>query len=104
MRIYRRQLKPEGILAFHISNSHLDLQPVIRAVADRHGLRAVLAPPVMVDPREGKLAAMWMMLSANREFLRQPDIAALMLSSDFVSSRPPLLWTDDYSSLLPILH
>jgi hypothetical protein len=104
MEIYRRHLKPDGVIAFHISNSHLDLQPVIRALADQHGLTAVLVPPVRVDPREGKLVSVWMLLAANPEFLRQPEIAALMRSSDFVSSRPPLLWTDDYSSILPILH
>jgi hypothetical protein len=45
-----------------------------------------------------------MLLSANREFLNQPEVAALIRSSDFVSSRRPILWTDDYSSILPILH
>jgi hypothetical protein len=92
------------VLAFHISNSHLDLQPVLRALADKHGLTAVLAPPRRVDPREGKLLSMWMLLSANREFLNHPEIAALLRSTDFVSPRQPLLWTDDYSSILPILH
>jgi SAM-dependent methyltransferase len=104
MGSYRRLLKPEGVLAFHISNSHLDLQPVLRALADKHGLTAVLAPPRRVDPREGKLLSMWMLLSANREFLNHPEIAALLRSTDFVSPRQPLLWTDDYSSILPILH
>jgi len=104
MQIYCRHLRPGGVIVFNISNSHVDLQPVIRALADQHGLTAVLVPPAMVDPREGKLASMWMLLTANPEFLRHPEVAALMRSTAFVSSRPPLLWTDDYSSILPILH
>jgi hypothetical protein len=104
MQTYRRHLKPEGVIVFNISNSHVDLQPVIRALADKHGLTAVLAPPRRVDPREGKLVSAWMLLSANREFLNHPEVAALLRSSAFVSSRQPLLWTDDYSSILPILH
>ena len=104
MQTYLRHLEPDGVIAFNISNNHVDLQPVIRALAEKHGLTAVLAPPRFVDPREGKLASMWMLLTANREFLNQPEVAALMRSSDFVSSRRPILWTDDYSSILPILH
>ena len=104
MQTYLRHLEPDGVIAFNISNNHVDLQPVIRALAEKHGLTAVLAPPRFVDPREGKLASMWMLLSANRDFLNQPEVAALMRSSDFVSSRRPILWTDDYSSILPILH
>ena len=104
VQIYRRHIKPGGVIAFNISNSHVDLQPVIRALAQKHGLTAVLAPPVMVDPREGKLVSMWMLLSASPEFLNRPEIAALMRPSDFTSARQPILWTDDYSSILPILH
>jgi hypothetical protein len=104
LRTYLRHLKPDGVIMFNISNNHVDLQPVLRALADKHGLTAVLAPPRRVDPREGKLASMWMMLTANPEFLKQPEVADLMRSSEFISSRRPLLWTDDYSSILPILH
>ncbi len=104
MQIYLRHLNPDGVIVFNISNSHVDLQPVIRALAEKHGMTTVLVPPVLVDPREGKLVSMWMLVTANREFLNRPEVAALMRSSAFVSSRRPILWTDDYSSILPILH
>ncbi len=104
MQTYLRHLKPGGVIVFNISNSHVDLQPVLRALADRHGLTAVLAPPRYVDPCDGNLASAWMILTANREFLDQPEVAALRRSTFFVSSRRPILWTDDYSSILPILH
>jgi hypothetical protein len=104
MQAYLRHLEPGGVLAFNISNNHVDLQPVLRALAEKYGLTAVLAPPRYVDPREGKLASMWMLLTTNPAFLNQPEVAALMRSPDFVSSRRPILWTDDYSSILPILH
>ena len=104
MQIYRRHVKPDGLIMFNISNSHVDLQPVIRALADKYDLTAVLAPPLMVDPREGKLPSMWMVLTSNQEFLRNPEIEALRRSTAFLSPRKPLLWTDDYSSILPVLH
>ncbi len=39
--IYRQQLAPDGILAIHISNRYLDLEPVIRGLADYLGFAAV---------------------------------------------------------------
>lgn len=102
MRSYGRHLKPDGVLAFHISNSHLDLEPVVRALADKHGLTAVVVPPQFQDPAMGKLASIWMLLSAQRDFFTRPAIAKLLQLPS--SPRQPILWTDDYSSILPILH
>jgi hypothetical protein len=104
MNIYLRHLKPGGVMAFHISNSHLDLEPVVRALANRHELRAVLVPPKRLDPRTGKLASVWMLLSANPQFFLSPEVAELVRVSAQVEPRKPILWTDDYSSILPILH
>jgi hypothetical protein len=103
MRIYLRHLKREGVMAFHISNSHLDLEPVVRALADRHGLTAIAVPPKLLDPREAKLASMWMLVSSNPEFLGRPAIAELVSAAAGAEHRT-LLWTDQHSSILPILR
>jgi hypothetical protein len=102
MRTYQRHLKPEGVMAFHISNSHLDLEPVVRALADKSGLTTVLVPPKLLDPRQGKLASIWMLLSANKHFFDRPAVAELLRAAG--AEKNPLLWTDDRSSILPILH
>jgi hypothetical protein len=66
-------------------------------------MTAALAPPRLVDPREGKLPSVWMVLSRRREFFERPNLLTrLSLSGN--SPRAPLLWTDDYSSILPILR
>jgi hypothetical protein len=102
MALYLRHIKPDGVIAIHISNSHLELEPVVRALADKHGLIAGVVPPNLVDPKEGKLASMWMILSTNRDFFNRPGMAGVLTSP--TSSREPLLWTDNYTSILPILH
>ena len=40
-RVYMGALAPEGVLAVHISNRHIDLEPVIAALAARTGLAAL---------------------------------------------------------------
>lgn len=101
MKTYRRHLKPSGVIAFHISNGHLNLEPVVRALAEQHGFRSLLVPPQTTDPRSGKLASMWMLLSESDAFFRRPEIASM---PKYNTGRAPILWTDDYSSILPILH
>jgi hypothetical protein len=102
MRIYVRHLKPDGVLAFHISNSHLDLEPVVRALAEKYDFTAALVPAKFMDAGQGKLPSIWMLLCAKADFFNQPGIATL--STRLPEGRRPILWTDDYSSILPILH
>ena len=38
MSLYRSKLAPDGVLAFHVSNRHLQLGPVLGRLAAHHGL------------------------------------------------------------------
>jgi hypothetical protein len=49
-----------------------------------------------------EFVAYWVLLTYDGGFFSQPDVAAAGRAPVF---RPGLrLWTDDYSSLLPLLH
>jgi len=99
LRLYQRHLRPGGILAFHISNSFLDLAPVVKAEAEHAGLPAVLVSTS--DDDYGGYAADWVLVTRNQEFLSLP---AVKDAAEEIKLKPGLrLWTDDYSSLLPIL-
>jgi hypothetical protein len=89
---------------FNISNMHLDLQPVVRALGAKHGMTTFLAPPRPVDPHQGKLPSLWMVLSRNPDFLKRPNIELLLRQPFNAANSKRLLWTDDYSSILPILR
>jgi hypothetical protein len=101
LALYRRNLAPGGIIAFHISNQHVDLEPAIALLAQSAGMRAVRIAS-LADPDRGEFSANWMLLSDNAAFFSQPEVANNALPPVF---RPGLrLWTDDYSSLLPLLR
>jgi hypothetical protein len=98
--LYRRHLTPEGILAFHISSQYLDMEPVLAREAQQAGIHAVTVHS-KGDEAKGIFVADWVLLTSNEQFLAMPEVAAVAhptLSRSNVS-----LWTDDYSSLLPIL-
>jgi spermidine synthase len=101
IKLYERHLAPGGIIAFHISNTYLNLAPVVQAQADHAGLHAVLVTTEDNDDT-GAFSSDWVLVTANEKFLALPEIAD---SSAKIDLKPGLgLWTDDYSSLLPILN
>jgi spermidine synthase len=42
LQLYRRKLAPDGIVAFHISNRYLDLEPVLANLAKHEGMVALI--------------------------------------------------------------
>jgi hypothetical protein len=101
MRVYQRQLAPGGILAFHVSNQYLDLAPEIALLAASTGMTARLVDTPARD-EVGEYLAQWVLVTDHAAFLAQPAILAL---AEAIPPRPGLrAWTDDDSSLLPILR
>ncbi len=95
--IYLRQLDPNGVLAIHISNRYLDLEPVVRGLADYLKLK-VLRIDSDSDADRDIYGASWMLLTNNEKLL-----AALAPLAAKDTSVPSLLWTDDFSNLFQIL-
>jgi spermidine synthase len=100
VQLYRRHLRPGGVLAFHVSNSYLDLGPVVAQEAEHAGLSAVMVSSPD-DEYTGGYAADWVLITANRDFLSIPKVSE---AANKIAPKPGLrLWTDDYSSLWPIV-
>src|SRR5262249_31332881 len=60
--LYFRHLKPDGILAMHISNRHLHLEPVVAAAAKKLGKDAVVIESPSDWPNQVFLAR-WVLLA-----------------------------------------
>jgi spermidine synthase len=99
--LYKRHLVPGGILAIHVSNQYLDLAPEIALLADSAAMQARLVDRPSNDAR-GAYRSTWVLLTDSPTFFAIPEVAD---SIEPVPSIPGLRpWTDDYSSLLPILQ
>jgi SAM-dependent methyltransferase len=99
MQIYRRHLAPGGILAVHISNRYLDLQPVLQGETKALGLVAR-----MIDNDEDEsqdvFSATWVLITEPAPGFTPEEIQR---SSEIASAKTIRLWTDDYSNLFQIL-
>jgi hypothetical protein len=100
MEVYRRQLAPGGVVAFHVSNSYLELAPEIGRVADSLGMQAREVESGAV-PAEGEYRASWVLVGGE-DFFAKPGV---MAASTAIQGEAGLrVWTDDYSSLLAVMR
>jgi SAM-dependent methyltransferase len=94
---YLRHLKPEGVIAFHVSNRFLDLKPVLLEIATRHHLEYAY---VHESGESGGTTSDWVLITRNKPFILQPDIVE---STEPVAPQPGLrLWTDDFNNLFDV--
>ncbi|MGB9147750.1 MAG: fused MFS/spermidine synthase [Acidobacteriaceae bacterium] len=104
LALYLRKLAPGGLLAFHISNLHLRLEPPLAALAHDAGLTSMIDNDTRLtraQEADGKLASRWMVMARNPADLGE-------LASDPRWQPAPLdpkmpVWTDDYSSLVRVI-
>src|SRR5262249_23981069 len=108
LRLYRSKLAEGGLIAFHISNSYIDLVPVLGALARDAGLKCRVRRDLDVSPDEvrlGKSPSIWAVMAA-----RDADLGGLLEDSRWTSpqGRPDeTAWSDDFSNLiehLAVLH
>jgi hypothetical protein len=98
--IYLAHLAPDGIIAAHITNLHLDLQPVFWQLAQHYGLS--MARISYSGDSNGGYASDWILLARDPALLEVPAIRERMADLDGYSTNVKL-WTDDYSNLFQIL-
>ena len=95
-----RTVKPDGLIAFHISNRYYDLAPAVAAAAVRNGLTILErwhAVGAVHEP--GETPSHW--LAASRDPARIAELRAKGWTDVAAAERP---FTDDYADLLSYLH
>jgi hypothetical protein len=97
--LYSQRLKPDGLLLMHISNRVLNLEPVVRGLAQHLGWTAVHLLS-RGNAATGEDGSNWVLLAPDPSFARQSQLAPL---ASGWSPGEPLLWTDDFASLWHVL-
>ncbi len=100
-RTYFHHLKPGGILAVNISNTYLDLKPVVAAAAAGLGKTALAYDFDPEDDDKVCFASSWALLMEHDAAAARP---ALQAAGTALAPDPGFRqWTDDYSGMLTIL-
>jgi SAM-dependent methyltransferase len=101
LAVYLRHMRPDGIVAFHVSNRFLNLVPVVKRIAAENGAHAVLIDDEP-DEADQRSRSDWVLVSRSKAALGAPEI---------IDHHPEEIedpanwrtWTDDYSNLIQIL-
>ncbi len=101
--LYKQHLKSDGIIVAHITNSYLDLYPVVKGLAEEHGYGITR----IYWPREDESAVertYYAMLTTDRQFLDQTPEVLVKMPANFQKKRHIPLWTDRYHNLFQVLR
>ncbi len=96
--LYFDKLQSDGVLLMHISNRHLELEPVLGNVAQDAGLVCRAQYDQENESTPGKFVSHWVMMSREEGALGSMADDARWSSCETNPDSP--VWTDDYSNLL----
>lgn len=100
LELYVSKLRPGGLIAFHVTNRHLELAPVVARAARALGLAAVERDDRAEGARGTRTPSRWVVIARSQQRLepllersgwRIPEVSA------------GRVWTDDYSNVLSVV-
>jgi len=99
MDVYLRHMKPDGIIAFHLTNRFLWLPPVVENIARAKGL----AVAYIHDENDNPLLRNtdWVLVASNPAMLSQPAIKSRSAPIRGIAGLG--VWTDDFNNLFDVL-
>jgi len=104
LQLYLTKLAPGGILVFHITNIHLNLQPVLATLAADAGLSCLVEDDTAVseaDIAKGRFPSTWVVMARHPNDLGR--LASDARWKPLLDRRGSKIWTDDYSSVISIV-
>ncbi len=97
--IFVRHLKPDGVIAFHVSNRFLRLAPVVAQLADDADLDAV---DIIDDPTDDDdTSSEWVLVTRSEAFLDRDAVRKQATEIESIDGLP--MWTDRFNNLFKIL-
>jgi len=99
--LYFKHLKKDGLLALHISNNHLDLLPLINALALK--LNIPLNHFIAASSSSKEQTTQWVVLTHNKDFINNEMVK---IKATYLNLKPEdtQIWTDKYSNLLSVIR
>jgi SAM-dependent methyltransferase len=105
LQLYFRTLAPGGVVAFHVSNRYMDLQPLLGDLAGDAGAAALAQSETRISAEEqeqGKTPSTWVLMARVRD-----QFGPLVQDSRWRTLGPrarPVVWTDDFSNPLSVMR
>jgi hypothetical protein len=107
IQLYERKLDKNGVLALHISNKYLDLEPIVANLARAlalTGLSQREGPTDLsaIDRKRGKLPSQWVLMARDWQALKPFDRDRRW--HPLVATAPGQAWSDDFHNVFEALR
>ena len=99
VEIYLRHMRPDGVIAFHVTNRFLDLVPVVEGIAHALNLHTMWISDSGADPLAN--SSSWVLIAREQKRLEQPRLTVAEMA--IKPRRDWRVWTDDFNNLLQVL-
>src|SRR6185369_8974811 len=97
MNLYLDKLSPDGVLAFHISNRYLNLEPLLSGLSRRAGLVGYIRRDEEHNV-VGRYPSLWVVMARNDSAL-----GTITTDNRWRRVQGDMVWTDDFSNILSLL-
>lgn len=97
MDLYLNKISDDGMIAFHISNRYLNLEPLLSGLSKRAGLSAFIRRD-LERGLDGKYPSVWVVMAR-----RDADLGSIPSDDRWNRVQGDIVWTDDFSNILSLL-
>jgi hypothetical protein len=98
--LYWRHLKPDGVLAVHVSNRYIALAPVVAQDAAARGM-TTRSIDIYNDLDHGVTRSVWVLVTRRKDLFQHGELANIPVEPVPQGLKP---WTDDYSAIWSVLR
>ena len=108
VKLYSERIAKNGLLAMHVSNRYLRLEPIVAAIAAQHGMSCRIWEDKS-NPMPGKTESSWIVLAPTEADLGpafvESSSSTVELPWKSIPVNPEIPpWTDDYQDILRIIQ
>lgn len=102
MKLYQHRLAPDGIIAIHLSNNHLDLVPLAHRLASEVGLQSRRIRSEKDEATKTQVAD-WLLVTGQSAYWNSELLQVGQSCPEAVLVRAPL-WTDQHHNLASVVN
>ena len=97
---YLKHMKPQGVIAFHVTNRYLELKSVVKLLAQARGLQAVNVADDGETAHFGS-STDWVLVTRQPEIFKTEPLAGATEEIEVPAGQA--IWTDDFNNLYQVL-
>jgi spermidine synthase len=97
---YLKHMKPQGVIAFHVTNRYLELKSVVKLLAEARGLHAVNVADSGDASRFGS-STDWVLVARRPDIFKTKTFAGETEEIEVPAGQA--IWTDDFNNLYQVL-